>query len=231
LDKTWEGSEVRWFSHLSGDERAKLAEASQREEHAAGEIVFEPTDSPHSVYLLEKGLVRIYRCSEDGLETLFGFVSPGEVFGELIAFGDHGRESFAQAVERSIIWKMPVERFRQMLTDTPEIGLEITAQIGERFKRIESRVENLVSRDARSRLAHILLELGDLFGVSEPTDGVRIMVPINQTQLASLVGATRQTVNASLGELESKGLVKRDGRQILIDSERMRAEIAKHADA
>ena len=188
---------------------------STHREYEAGATIFTPDSNPHSLYLLERGLVRIYRLSKDGGEMTFGYVAPGEVFGELPAFGDFPRESFAATVRPSQVWKIPVGVFQELLESKPEVVLEITRQIGQRLKRIESRVENLVFRDVRARVAHILLELAQDFGKED--DGRReLEVEFTQAELATLVGSTRQTVNESLRSLEEDGMIARKGRRLVI---------------
>jgi len=139
----------------------------------------------------------------------------GEVFGEMAAFGDYPRESYAQAVRPSRVWKIPGDVFRSLLAVRPEFGFEITRQIGTRLKRIESRVENLVFRDARSRVAYMLLELASDFG--RASDGhVVLDVDITQSELATLVGSTRQTINATLREFEREGWIGHEGRHLVL---------------
>jgi CRP-like cAMP-binding protein len=212
----WHLSEVDWLSELSAEERNSLREKSSRRRYEAGEVVFMPAPNPESVYLLEDGLVRIYRLSESGLETTLGYVRKGEIFGELAVFGDYPRESFAQAVDPSMVWKVPRRIFQPFVESRPGLAFEVSKQIGERLKRIESRVENLVFRDVRSRLIMILLELGSCFGQERDDGSVLLNGHITQTELATLVGSTRQSVNAGLGELSEHGLITREGRQIVI---------------
>ncbi len=204
-----------WLQQLSDEERAGLFGHSASRDHARGATIFTPSSEPHSVYLLEKGLVRIYRLSGDGEETTFGYVAPGEVFGELAAFGDFARESFAVAVRASRVWRIPLGRFQNLMERRPGVVLRLTRQIGQRMKRIESRVENLVFRDVRTRLAHILVELVEDFGRERGDERV-LDLDLTQSELATLVGSTRQTVNVSLGELEDQGLIRREGRRLVV---------------
>jgi len=212
----WHLQDVDWLSELSYDERETLRKKSFRRQYDGGEIVFMPVPNPDSVYLLEAGLVRIYRLSETGLETTLGYVRAGEVFGELAVFGDYPRESFAQAVDPSMVWKIPRHSFQPYVESRPGLAFEVSKQIGERLKRIESRVENLVFRDVASRVILILLELARQFGLERKDGSVLVDVHITQAELATLVGSTRQSVNATLGELNEKGLVGREGRQVVI---------------
>ncbi len=211
----WYLRRVHWLETLSSEEVERLRRSSSSREYERGEMVFEPTPHPHSVYLLERGLVRIYRLSESGAEATLGFVGPGEVFGELAAFFDEPRESFAQAARESTAWRIPREVFAAVIRSHPRAVLEVTKQVGTRLKRIESRVEDLVFRDVHARLARVLLDLARDFGRAEST-GVRIDLPLTQTDLAMLVGATRQTVNATLRRMTEEGLLGRDHRHFLI---------------
>jgi CRP-like cAMP-binding protein len=216
LADVWHLHDVDWLQELSAEEREKLLSASLPGRYEVGETIFAPALHPSSVYLLETGLARIYRLSESGLETTLGYVRPGEVFGELAAFGDYPRESFAQASEPCSVWKIPRQVFQPLVASRPGLGFCITKQIGERLKRIESRVENLVFRDVHTRVILMLLELADGFGAPHPGGGVAIQVHLTQAEMATLVGSTRQSVNASLRELEQTGLLARSGRTLVV---------------
>lgn len=216
MKDVWHLHDLDWLAELTPEERDRLLQASVHRRFEAGEIVFMPVPTPHSVYLLENGLVRIYRLSEAGLETTLGYVKPGEVFGELAVFIDSPRESFAQAVEASEVWKIPRKHFQPYVESRPGLVFAISKQMGERLKRVESRVENLVFRDVHTRLMVILLELAAVFGKQAGDGSVELAVPITQAEIATLVGSTRQSVNASLGELHDQALVERQGRHLRI---------------
>lgn len=216
MKDVWHLSKVDWLSELTLEERNSLREKSFRRRYEVGEIVFMPAPNPESIYLLEEGLVRIYRLSESGLETTLGYVRQGEVFGELAVFGDYPRESFAQAVDPSMVWKIPRRTFQPYVASRPALAFEVSKQIGARLKKIESRVESLVFRDVRSRLIMILLELANAFGQKREDGSVLLDVHITQAEIATLVGSTRQSVNAGLGELTDHGLLGREGRRLVI---------------
>ena len=215
MKDVWHLRRFDWFHEFSTEERETLRQTSTANDYGPGEMVFSPEPHPHSVYLLEAGLVRIFRLSAAGSETTFGYVAPGEVFGELAGFGDYPRESFAQTVRKSRAWKIPRATFQEVISRKPDLVMAITRQIGERLKRIESRVEDLVFRDVRSRVAHILLELAEDFGQSGDGGMVIESLP-TQSELATLVGSTRQTVNATLRDLETEGLIARRQRRIVL---------------
>jgi len=222
VEDFWQLHHFDWLSELSGAETERLRRQSGQREYRAGEMIFTPTPHPHLVYLLERGLARIYRVSASGTETTFGYVHPGEIFGELAVFSSRGRESYAKAVRLSLVWQLRREAIREILAAHPRIVLAVTKQVGSRFKQIESRVEHLVFRPVLSRVAGILLELAEGFGRRE-RHGLVIDLSISQEELATLVGASRQAVNASLRELERDGVIRRNGRRfVLLGVEQLR---------
>ena len=219
MDDFWHLHKFDWLAELSAAESDDLRRQSVQREYAAGDMIFTPALHPHSVYLLEHGLVRIYRASSTGAETTFGYVIPGEVFGELAVFSTGPRESYARAVRRSLVWRLRSAAIREVLASHPGIVMAVTKQVGSRLKRIESRVEHLVFRSVPSRVAGILLELAEDFGRRED-HGTLIDLAISQEELATLIGASRQTVNASLRELERDRVVRRDGRRLVLLDDR-----------
>jgi len=213
----WHLASIDWLRDLPRLERERLLGGALIRRYPAGATIFEPEPRPERVFILEEGLVRLYRISSDGDELTLGYVHPGEVFGELAAFVDQPRESFAAAVENSTALEISRETCLRIARASPSAGTAITAQIGGRLKQIEARAEDLAFRTVQQRVAHILLQLSGEFG--QPVSrSVRITLRLTHAQLAALVGASRPTVSLALGQLEEAGLIVReDGNWIILD--------------
>jgi CRP-like cAMP-binding protein len=211
----WDLEKLQWLAHLDGATAGRLRRVSRSRTVKPGAIVFSPSRHPEHVYILESGLVRVFRVSSRGSEVSFGYIHPGEVFGELAALGDRPRESFAVAIQRSVVWSVPRADFVRVIQSDAAVLFEMARQIEGRFKRIESRVEDFALRDVYARLARILLQLGDEFG--EPNgSGVAIRFPLTQSDLATFIGATRQTVSTTLSRMRREGLIARRRDQLCL---------------
>lgn len=222
MDAIWFLKQIDWLRELDDPEWDALRRRATRVSSAAETTIFEPTPDPKSVYLLESGRVRIYRLSRDGAEATLGFILPGEVFGELAAFGKYRRESFAVAQDASSVWKIPADLFRSWVVTRPKLGLEVTRQIGERMKRVESRVESLIFRSVPSRLALVLIEMAEHFG-KEQDGKLMVDLGLSQSKLATLIGTTRQSVSTVLADLKQDGVLRQVGRNLeILDPERLR---------
>jgi CRP-like cAMP-binding protein len=163
-----------------------------------------------------------------GGELTVGYVRPGEVFGEVSVITAQPRRSFAEASRRSRILAIPRDVFLRALSSSKPL-FEVTKQMGERLIRWQSRAEDLVFCDARTRLARLLLRLADEFGDLE-SGGVTVGLGITQEEMATLIGATRQTVSVAVREMIRAKLITRRGRSLVIvdrDALRQSAGLAR----
>jgi CRP-like cAMP-binding protein len=223
VEDVWHLGRIDWLRGLPEERLEGLQAGAISATYRPGEMVFMPDRQPEFVYVLVSGLVRIFRLSPSGDELQFGHVLPGEVFGELELFVDRPRESFAQAVERSLVWRITRDQFLLVLKSSPAVMFEVSRQMGGRFKKIEGRVEDLVFRSARSRIARILLQLAEEFALPDDR-GTSIGLPLTQSELAVMIGTSRQTVNAGLSQLRQEGVLDYEGQRFtLLDSDRLRS--------
>jgi CRP-like cAMP-binding protein len=85
-------------------------------------------------------------------------------------------------------------------------------------------VVNVGRRDSRSRVGHLLCEIGLRLQLAGLSDGRRYSMPMTQEQLADAAGLTAVHVNRVLKQLVAEGLIRRDKRMIEIpDWERLAA--------
>ena len=221
----WHLRNIDWLRELPTEVADGLRESARLQTFPKGALIFEPSPRPEDVFLLESGLVRMFRESDQAEQVTFGYVHAGEVFGECAVFRNGARESYAEAHEPSTVLKLSRKRFINAIRSTPTIMFAIAKQIEGRFKNVESRVEDLVFRDARSRLAHVILKLSDEFGRS---DGERTIIDIKlmHEEIGTLIGASRPTVSIAIGELEDQGVVSRVDRYIAIEDAESLQKIA-----
>ncbi len=173
--------------------------------------------------------MRMYRSSENGEEVTFGYIRAGEVFGEFVAYIDRARKSYAVAVEQCVVLILEREAFAAAMRSSTSIIITVAKQIEGRFHSIESRLEDLVFRDARSRVAGAIVKLADDFGQPEE-DRLVIQLRLTHAELATLVGTSRPTVSIALGELEDEDIIDRSrGRIVVVDSMRLRQAAQQHS--
>jgi len=113
------------------------------------------------------------------------------------------------------------EDFEQFLDRCPAVGIRILKTVGGRLRQVESKVSDLVFHSAPARLAKLLLQLGKSMGKRDQ-DTIRLNVRLTHQNLANLIGTSRETVSALLGQFQRQGLLIQDRRQIcLVDTDKL----------
>ncbi len=207
-----------------------MQHAAQRRAYARGDTIFSPAEHPEYVYLLEEGVVRLLTVSPNGQELTLEYVRPGDLFGTVSVMTGSAREVFAQATTAAKILRIPKTAFLKAVRAADSVLHEVTKQMGQRLIRARSRMEDLVFRDVRSRLARILLSLAEEHG-RETDRGLALGLPLTQAEIATLIGSTRQSVSTFLREMKSRRLVEHRGRELVITNPRGLRAVAARTSA
>lgn len=198
-------------------------ELSQKEkEFDKGAYIYFIGDPSDYVYLIKQGRVKISSYAEDGKEIVKAILSGGEVFGELAIAGEAQRNDFAQALDAdTVICPLTITDMKNLMEDDKELSFKIFKLIGFRMRKLERRLELLISKDARTRVVEFLKDLAKEKGKKV---GFEVMIKnhLKHQDIASLTGTSRQTVTTILNDLKEKNLISFDRRRILLrDIERL----------
>lgn len=113
------------------------------------------------------------------------------------------------------------EDFERFLDRCPTVGIRILKTVGGRLRQVESKFSDLVYQSSPARLTKLLLQLGESMGERDQ-DTIRLNVRLTHQNLANLIGTSRETVSALLGQFQRQGLLIQDRRQIcLVDTDKL----------
>lgn len=192
-----------------------------------GEIIFREGDPGQVLYLVFSGQVRIFVNGLDGSETsviLCG--KPGDIFGELAVVDGLPRSATAVSLGDTILYTLSRENFRKHMRQCPQLALNFMRELAVRVRYNTKQMNTLASMDVSQRLARKLMDLAQIYGVAETT-GVRINMPLTQTDLASLVGATRESINKSLRDFRQREWIHiQQGQITILDAESLRTQVS-----
>jgi len=194
------------FAGLTDGELGALTRDLLCRQFREGEAIFQQGDPGQMLYLVESGQVRIYVQDEEGQETSVTLCGPGDMFGELAVIDGLPRSASAVAMDRTVVHILSRDRFREHMRRSPQLAFNFMKTLSVRVRYSTQQVSSLTLLDTPGRLARKLLELARDHGQVEPT-GVRINLTLTQSDLASLIGATRESVNKALGSFRRRGLI------------------------
>ncbi|NPV51950.1 MAG: Crp/Fnr family transcriptional regulator [Firmicutes bacterium] len=212
-------SQISLFLNLPYEEVARAAAIIQERVYRKGSPIFFEGDPGEAMFIIKEGAVKVYRLSIDGKEKTLAIISRGGCFGEMSLLDGLPRSAAAQALEDSKLLILPREDFLKLLTSNPQIALKIIRVLTARLREADQQIEYLAFGDARGRVASILLDLFQKHAKLGP-DGYTIDIRLTHQELANLSGVTRETASRILSEFEEDGLIRIQGRNILISSEK-----------
>ena len=192
------------------------------------EVLFTPNEEGHGgLYILKKGRVRIYKMSPEGRELTIDMVVAGVVFGELALTAQRGQETYAQAMEPSVVLPISCAELEHLMLEKPEVGVRMVRLLSERLRYYQSRLEDVSFKDAPSRLASFILHLIEREGVVSRR-GHKIPTHYTHEYLGTVINANRETVTRAFARLQDEEVVELHRRHIYVTDMEALERIAEH---
>jgi CRP/FNR family transcriptional regulator, cyclic AMP receptor protein len=211
-------AKVGLFGDLAIEELVGLASLMRPRAYAKDEVIYLKGDPGTAFYVIASGKVKIALTSPDGKEIIIRRLGPGDFHGELALLDDQPRSADAVATEQSVLLVLQRDAFRQFINEHSGAAAKLLGTVSQYLRRNADLIQDATFLDVPARLARILLELATVPGSTAeiPPPGAVIPDRMKQGELASLVGATRESINKWLGAFEKQGLIKYDKGQITL---------------
>ena len=159
--------------------------------------------------------MKILLPSAEGDEAIIATLQPGDFFGELALLDGRPRSATATTVEPTETLSLPRDVFHELLDKHPELRDALFAALATLLRRITKHVEELHFLDLAGRLAARLSELAKQ-AAPGATRSIELDWPYTQSDLAAMIGGTRQSVNRLLADLIDDGVVRLEHEKLLI---------------
>ena len=164
-----------------------------------GTLIFSEGEPSQGLYLVESGVVRVFKSSEDGKEQVLHHVTPGQSFNDVATFDGGPCPANAEAAERATLLLVPRKDLLNLLRAHPELALTVIKVLSGRLRQMGSLVEDLALRHVVSRVAHALLRA---------SKGSATATLPSKHELASMVGSVREVVTRALKQLDRQGAIR-----------------------
>jgi CRP-like cAMP-binding protein len=179
------------------------------------EVIFHQGDPGNALHVVTDGAVKIVLPSPEGEEAIIATMRRGDFFGELALLDGAPHSATATAVESTETLALPRAAFLELLEQDGGLRMALLTGLTAELRRLTGHVEELHFLDLAGRLAMRLVRLARADAPSSQTD-VRLDWPYTQSDLASMIGGTRQSVNRLLSELVDDGLLSIESDSLVI---------------
>ncbi|MDQ0189767.1 Crp/Fnr family transcriptional regulator [Alicyclobacillus cycloheptanicus] len=179
------------------------------------QVLFYQGDLGTEMYVIKSGVFQIF-LQENAHILIIGHQFPGETVGELeLIHVDNQRVTSVSAAEDAVVWVIRKADLEDLLSQYPLLLRRITQVIGERLTQADRKISYLAFMDTRLRVANLLLDLYENFGV-ERENGYLIQWKITQQHFANMIGVNRESATRALQSFQDEGVVTLRNRQITI---------------
>jgi CRP-like cAMP-binding protein len=207
------------FRQCDADSLNAVAGRLRQRHFRRNEVIFHQGDPGDSLHVITSGSVKIVLPSAEGDEAIIATLREGDFFGELALLDGEPRSATATAVDGAETWSLPRDAFHLLLDGRPGLRDALLAALAGELRRLTVHVEELHFLDLAGRLAHRLVSLANDAATGAPADGsgpIALDWPYTQSDLASMIGGTRQSVNRLLSSLVDARLIRIEPDQLVI---------------
>lgn len=188
--------------------------------------IWTPDDAADKVFWVRSGIVKVSRTTPEGRELTLQFLTKDAMLGENAVFAPGPREVNAEAYEDVTLYALGRDDFSALMRRNADLGLRAAKHVAGRHLKLERRIGDLLFKTAHARLASLFLDLVEDFGVRD-SRGVIINLKLTHREMASLIGATRETVSFAILDLRKDGLIQTESKRVIILDDEALANVAK----
>jgi CRP/FNR family transcriptional regulator, anaerobic regulatory protein len=193
-------------------ERQALARLGQRRRFARGETVFLAGDHDMACATLVSGALKLSRIDAEGVERTVAIVHPAGFLARLFAAS---ADCTATALTKSELCLFPRDLIEREMRAHPGLIERVLRATIEQLDESRALIDLIGRRDAKARIAGLLLLFLDGSCEGEPQDGALLDLPLTRGEMASLLGLTIETVSRQLSSLEAEDVIRKDGLRLV----------------
>jgi CRP-like cAMP-binding protein len=210
------------ITSISEDERQAILDLPVRivDLREDADIVREG-DRPSQCCLLVDGFLCRYKNLPDGKRQILAFYVPGDI-PDLLSLHVEVMDHSLAAVAPSRVAYIPHDALRKLTTKNPPIAAALWRDTLIDAAVFREWIVNVGSRDAYSRIAHLICEVFLKLKTVGLVNGSTFEFPVTQTEIGDATGLSTVHVNRTVMELRGDGLIALEkGRCTILDHQKL----------
>ncbi len=208
---------IPMFSGLSKEELELLSDYEVEKTYQKGEPIFMEGDPGKAVYYIKSGKIKLYKTSLEGREVTLNILGPGSIFAEVTMFNDLDYPATAMVLEEVLVGMIRNEDLEKIVQENGNIALSLIKELNRRLYYAQMKIKDMALHDVNGRVAKVLLDLAYRYG-KKNSRGIQIDLKMTKTEIANIVGTSRETVSRSLSQLKSDEVIDMKGKLVFIKS-------------
>ncbi|RAP76839.1 Crp/Fnr family transcriptional regulator [Paenibacillus montanisoli] len=207
---------------FSQDQFSRIEEIMYPRRVKAGSVIFWEGEPTGKLYYLRSGKVKLRKSTEDGKDFIFSVLQAGDLLCEPEDGLRKVHEFSAQVIEDAELGVIQWKDLEILLYRYGEFAVRFMNWMALMHRVTESKFRDLLLFGKPGALASTLIRLANSYGVA-CTDGIRISLKLTNSELAEMIGTTRESINRMLHGLQDEGTIEmRQGRIVILKLNELR---------
>jgi CRP/FNR family cyclic AMP-dependent transcriptional regulator len=169
----------------------------------AGSYLFWEGERVDYLYFVRKGRVKITKGTDNGTKITLYTHHAGDLFGQMDPFQDSPNTFSAEVVEAAEFGVIQQKDLETLLWQHGDLAVEFMKWMGMMHRMTQSKFRDLMLFGKPGALCFLLIRLSNSYGVTEG-NSIRINMKITNTEMAEMIGATRESVNRMLSDMRKE---------------------------
>lgn len=192
---------------LTETQAAELAAQGQLLSLRRGALVVEQASVQDQLFVLLDGRAQLVHTADNGRMLLMGVLRPGDFFGEKTLIDGQSHGATLRCMQPSQWLVLPGAAFRRSLRQSALLSQTLLQALVQRLREANRRITSLALDDVHARVINHLCELGE----TQADGWYEVPGRVSRTEMARLLGASREMVCRVLAQLERRGELLRCG--------------------
>jgi len=198
------------FRNLTVADLRRFGELLHRKTFPAGKSLMTVDQTGEVVYFIISGAVKVHIEQEDGSDVSISILGPGEIIGEMSALDQTNRSASVITIEKTTLLWMDRETFRRCVLAIPALAADLACTISSRLRSANEQIQSLAAVEVETRIARRIIAFAERYGQPLPNGDLLIPIRLTQTDIATLVGASREHTNKILVSYKERGYLSVD---------------------
>ena len=211
------------FSDLSPADLSRMALGCELRRLGRGDTVFHYGEPCEEFHVVVTGQVKLFALSQTGQEKVIELVGPGHSFAEALMFTSKPYILNAQALSSTLLLTVSKQAIVSEIERDPRFCLRMLAGISRRLHGLVHDIESGALQSGVQRVIGYLLREHEM-SESANDETFTVALPVSKATIASRLSLTPEYFSKVLRELEEKGLIEMDKRDIrIVDALRLQS--------
>lgn len=183
-----------------------------------GEVIHHQGTACLGLHCVVSGTVALRRVDAQGDAMIERLVHEGQTLGLTTLFGGETYPQSAVALTPTRVCFVERACVQRVLDEAPALGRRFLRRLAEDLRAADDERLRAATRSVRERVARLILDFADRYGVEAPDGALRFELPLARQDMAALLCVRAESIARALRALSDEGVARFDGRDVTVPS-------------